>query len=60
MSDQIFELQLEGIPGPTYNYSGLAQGNIASIEHKNQTSSPLKAALQSLVKMKLLFSGRLY
>jgi len=49
-----YEVNFDGIPGPTHNYSGLAIGNIASMENKNLVSNPKSAALQGLSKMKLL------
>jgi succinylarginine dihydrolase len=49
-----YEINFDGIVGPTHNYSGLSFGNIASMEHGKQTSSPKRAALQGLEKMKLL------
>lgn len=48
------ELNFDGLVGPTHNYSGLAYGNLASIENKNLKSSPKQAALQGLAKMKML------
>ena len=48
------EVNFDGLIGPTHNYAGLAAGNIASQTHARQTSSPRKAALQGLAKMKLL------
>lgn len=47
-------LNLEGLVGPTHTYGGLAQGNLASAEHKGQASSPQQAALQGLAKMHFL------
>lgn len=49
-----FEVNFDGIVGPTHNYSGLSHGNIASMESKQNTSSPRDAALQGLEKMKFL------
>tara|TARA_S200000501_G_scaffold715_1_gene662 strand:- start:1120 stop:2442 length:1323 start_codon:yes stop_codon:yes gene_type:complete len=48
------EMNFDGLIGPTHNYSGLSEGNIASIKNSKQTSNPKKAALQGLKKMKLL------
>jgi len=48
------EVQIDTLVGPTHFYGGLAFGNVASIEHKAKPSSPKKAALQGLEKMKLL------
>ena len=48
------EVNFDGLPGPTHNYSGLAEGNLASERHKSLTSNPREAALQGLAKMKAL------
>ena len=48
------ELNFDGLIGPTHNYSGLSEGNIASSKNSKKTSNPKKAALQGLKKMKLL------
>jgi succinylarginine dihydrolase len=50
----IHEVNLDGLVGPTHNYAGLSRGNLASIGNKGTTSSPRKAALQGLEKMKML------
>jgi succinylarginine dihydrolase len=49
-----FEVNFDGIVGPTHNYSGLSFGNIASVKNKQLTSNPKQAALQGLAKMKFL------
>lgn len=49
-----FEVNFDGIVGPTHNYSGLSWGNTASIKYKSQTSNPREAALQGLSKMKFM------
>jgi len=49
-----YEYNFDGLIGPTHNYSGLAHGNIASSKHRFAISSPQKAALEGLKKMKLL------
>ena len=51
-----YEVNFDGLPGPTHNYSGLAFGNTASMGHKATASHPKAAALQSLEKMWLLSS----
>lgn len=48
------ELNLDGLPGPTHNFAGLAHGNLASARHRFATSRPKEAALQALDKMKLV------
>ena len=49
-----YEVNFDGLPGPTHNYSGLAYGNIASMTHREEVSNPRAAALQGLEKMKIL------
>jgi succinylarginine dihydrolase len=48
------EYNFDGIPGPTHNYSGLAEGNIASEHNAGQIANPRAAALQGLAKMRAL------
>jgi succinylarginine dihydrolase len=48
------EFNFDGIPGPTHNYSGLAQGNLASERNASQLANPREAALQGLAKMRAL------
>lgn len=48
------EINFDGLVGPTHNYSGLAFGNVASMEHAHSISNPKAAALQGLDKMVLL------
>lgn len=50
----VYELNMDGLVGPTHNYAGLAAGNIASINNALSTSNPQAAALQGLEKMRLL------
>lgn len=46
-----FEVNFDGIVGPTHNYSGLAYGNVASMQNMKTESNPRAAALQGLDKM---------
>ena len=48
------EVNFDGIPGPTHNYSGLATGNLASERNASAISNPREAALQGLSKMRAL------
>ena len=48
------EVNFDGLVGPSYNYSGLGSGNVASYSNKNSISNPKLAALQGLKKMKLM------
>ncbi|KTD19275.1 succinylarginine dihydrolase [Legionella lansingensis] len=52
---QAFELNLDGLVGPTHHYAGLAAGNLASINNALSFSNPKAAALQGLAKMRLLY-----
>ena len=52
----IYELNIDGLVGPTHNYAGLAAGNVASINNALSSSNPQAAALQGLEKMRLLLS----
>ena len=54
MTARAWEVNFDGLVGPTHNYAGLSYGNIASQEHKLTISQPKAAALQGLAKMKLL------
>jgi succinylarginine dihydrolase len=54
MNQTGYEINFDGIIGPSHNFGGLSFGNVASMENAKKTSSPKKAALQGLEKMKLL------
>lgn len=54
MQNKYFEVNFDGIVGPTHNYSGLSYGNIASDYNRYLVSNPKEAALQGLEKMKFL------
>src|SRR6266480_2275048 len=54
MATEPLEVNFDGLPGPTHNYSGLAIGNLASERNKNFLANPRQAALQGLAKMKTL------
>ena len=49
-----WELNLDGLVGPTHNYAGLSWGNIASKSNQAAVSNPKEAARQGLRKMKAL------
>lgn len=49
-----YEVNFDGLVGPTHNYAGLSFGNIASQSNLNATSNPKEAAKQGLRKMKAL------
>jgi succinylarginine dihydrolase len=49
-----FEVNFDGLVGPTHNYAGLSFGNVASFSNASASSSPKQAAKQGLKKMKSL------
>lgn len=54
MTGPSVEVNLDGMVGPTHNFAGLGSGNTASMAHRSRVSSPRRAALEGLAKMKLL------
>ncbi len=50
----VYELNMDGLVGPTHHYAGLAAGNIAAMHNALQPANPAAAALQGLDKMRLL------
>lgn len=50
----VYEVNFDGLVGPTHNYAGLACGNLHSVNNKSKPSNPKQAALQGLDKMKLM------
>jgi succinylarginine dihydrolase len=48
------EINFDGLVGPTHNYAGLSEGNLASARNRDMTSRPRDAALQGLAKMQHL------
>jgi succinylarginine dihydrolase len=56
MQSTAYEINFDGLAGPTHNYAGLSLGNMASRKHALSVSEPKAAALQGLVKMKFLAS----
>ena len=47
-----YEVNFDGLVGPTHNYAGLSFGNVASKRFAAQPSNPKQAALQGLEKMR--------
>jgi len=47
-------VNFDGIPGPTHNYAGLAQGNLAAERNAQLVANPREAARQGLAKMRAL------
>lgn len=50
----MYEVNFDGLIGPTHNYSGLSHGNLASQSHAAMVSHPRAAALQGIGKMRTL------
>ncbi len=48
------EVNFDGLVGPTHNYAGLSLGNRASTANAGARSSPRRAALQGIAKMRRL------
>lgn len=53
-STTAYEVNFDGLVGPTHNYAGLSVGNVASLKNAAQASNPKQGALQGLAKMKAL------
>ena len=53
------EINFDGLIGPTHNYSGLSDGNIASKKNFFSVSNPKEAALQGSKKAKILINAGL-
>ena len=49
-----FEANYDGLIGPTHNYGGLSEGNLASASNAGLIARPKAAALQGLSKMKMM------
>lgn len=49
-----YEVNFDGLVGPTHHYAGLSFGNVASTNNRNNASNPKLAAKQGLKKMKAL------
>jgi succinylarginine dihydrolase len=49
-----YELNIDGLVGPTHHYAGLSAGNIASNKNALTYANPAAAALQGIEKMRLL------
>jgi len=54
------EANFDGLIGPTHNYGGLSDGNLASATNAGLIASPRGAALQGLEKMKAMHEAGLW
>ncbi len=50
----VFELNLDGLVGPTHHYAGLSPGNMASTSNAYTVANPAAAAHQGIEKMRFL------
>ncbi|MDX2235715.1 MAG: N-succinylarginine dihydrolase [Hyphomonadaceae bacterium] len=50
------EINFDGLIGPTHNYAGLSDGNIASASHRDTVARPRQAALEGIAKMRRLMA----
>lgn len=50
----VYELNLDGLVGPTHHYAGLSRGNLASTSNALLTANPAAAAHQGIEKMRAL------
>jgi len=48
------EINFDGLIGPSHNYAGLSFGNVASARNAGEVSSPRRAALQGVGKMRTM------
>ena len=53
------EVNFDGLIGPSHNYGGMSEGNLASGANAGDISNPREAALQGLEKMRLLVKAGL-
>lgn len=53
------EVNFDGLIGPSHNYAGMSDGNLASQLHAGDISNPREAALQGLEKMRYLLRAGL-
>ncbi len=54
------EANFDGLIGPTHNYGGLSEGNLASAGNAGLVSRPKEAALQGLTKMRAMYDAGLW
>ena len=54
-----YEVNFDGLIGPSHNYGGLSDGNLASAKNAGEVSNPREAALQGLEKMRLMVKAGL-
>jgi len=50
------EINFDGLIGPTHNYAGLSEGNLASARNRDAVARPRDAALEGIAKMRRLMA----
>jgi succinylarginine dihydrolase len=50
------EINFDGLIGPTHNYAGLSEGNLASARNRDSVARPRQAALQGIAKMRRMMA----
>ena len=53
-SNETVEVNFDGLIGPSHNYGGMSDGNLASKTNAGDVSTPREAALQGWEKMRML------
>lgn len=53
-SSETLEVNFDGLIGPSHNYGGMSDGNLASQNNAGDVSNPREGALQGLEKMRML------
>lgn len=53
-SSETVEVNFDGLIGPSHNYGGMSDGNLASQTNAGDASNPREAAIQGLEKMRML------
>lgn len=48
----LYEINFDGLIGPSHNYAGLSPGNLAATRNSGAVSQPRAAALQGIAKMR--------
>lgn len=56
---KVYELNMDGLVGPSHHYAGLSAGNIASTANALSIANPAAAAHQGIQKMRLLHKAGL-
>jgi succinylarginine dihydrolase len=51
---RVYEVNMDGLVGPTHHYAGLSAGNLASKANAQSMANPAAAAHQGIQKMRLL------